>query len=223
MTRLIWRRPARAALGAAMSIAVALPAAADDETRVVIEGGRVTLVATGARLADVLAEWARVGQTRFVDADEVGNESVTVHLDGVAEAEALRILLRPMAGYIAAARTVRLPGASRYDRVKIVRRPRGSDRHVALDGAGSLVSSSVPDRTAPPAHLQRLLDRAAGSPRASVPRPGTGQPAAAVVPAMVATPFPGIAGEPPRPPRWQRRRSPPGINRFDATQASPSR
>ena len=51
-------------LAAATAVAVAAPVAADG-IRISMERGRVTLIATEARLADVLAAWARVGGVRF--------------------------------------------------------------------------------------------------------------------------------------------------------------
>ena len=51
----------------AATAAGAARAAAADELKFAIGEGRVTLVATGVPLRDVLAEWARAGSTRFVD------------------------------------------------------------------------------------------------------------------------------------------------------------
>ena len=66
--------------------------------------GRVTLVTSGAPLGDVLAAWERAGSTRFVDAGELDQVPVSLHLVDVPEAEALRLLLRPAAGYLAVPR-----------------------------------------------------------------------------------------------------------------------
>ena len=90
-----------------------------DEPAVAVAGGRVTLTATGAPLADVLAEWSRAAGTRFEGVGALGSTPVTLHLEGVAEREALRLLLRPAAGFLAAPRRTGASGASIYDRVKI--------------------------------------------------------------------------------------------------------
>ena len=91
-----------------------------DELQFTIGEGRVTLIASDALLGDVLAEWERAGNTRFVDAGDLDEVPVSLHLVDVPEAEALRLLLRPAAGYLAARRAPLTPGASVYDRVKIL-------------------------------------------------------------------------------------------------------
>ena len=83
----------------ALAAALAARPAVGDEIELRMDAGRVTLIATEARLTEVLAAWSRIGQTRFVDAEAVAGESVTLHLVDVGEAEALRILLRPATGY----------------------------------------------------------------------------------------------------------------------------
>ena len=104
----------------AWAAACAAQPAVADEIQLRIDAGRVTLVAAEARVTDVLAAWSAVGQTRFVDAEAVAGEVVTLQLVDVSEAEALRLLLRGATGHVAAARPPGRPGASRYDRVKIL-------------------------------------------------------------------------------------------------------
>ena len=93
--------------------------AAGEELRIAIGGGRVTLIADDAALGDVLAAWARAGRTRFTGAGPIEAARVSLHLVDVDEAQALRLLLRPAAGYVAAWRPRSAPGASRYERVNI--------------------------------------------------------------------------------------------------------
>ena len=126
---------------------------------------------------------------------------MSLHLVGVAESEALRLLLRPAAGYLAARRAPRLPGASRYDRFKIraVRRaPRPAAGGALREQAPPL---GGPAREAPPAlseadqreRSQRLL-----RPRAAVEpavRSATEAPRAGAVYAP-STPRPGVIAEP---------------------------
>ena len=100
----------RAAVEAAMAVVLAagvaaMPSFGADDIQVGIDGGRVTLVATDATLADVLAEWSRVGDTRFVGAEPIGGERVTLRLtDERPEAEAIHLVVRAAAGYVAAPR-----------------------------------------------------------------------------------------------------------------------
>ena len=90
-----------------------------EELALAIAEGRVTLAAAEAPLGDVLAEWSRAGNTRFEGVGELGSARVTLHLEGVPEREALRLLLRPAAGFLAAPRRSQGSGASIYDRVWI--------------------------------------------------------------------------------------------------------
>ena len=169
--------------------------------------GRVTLLADGVPLREVLDEWARAGDTRFVGAEAIGSSPVSLHLEGVAEREALRLLLQPAAGYLAAPRAPGVPGASIYDRVKIRAARRGpqppaSGGSSARDSARR-ESPPAPVREAPAlseadqrARLQRLMrprgaGGAAAGPSADGPRGG-----AVYAP---TTPRPGMIVEPAAP------------------------
>ena len=168
------------------------------EIRMAIDGGRVTLSAIEAPLADVLAEWSRVGGTRFVGAETLSRETVTLRLVEADEADAIRLLLRAAAGYVAAPRRAGAAGAARYDRVTILatRRtpaPAPNNTTPALanetDAGGTPAASGAPSGLLPMEDLQRVLDAAAGA----------GAPASAdastdrYVPVLV-TPVPGIGG-----------------------------
>ena len=115
-------RRAATVLLAALTLGTALdgPLLGAGEIRMAIDGGRVTLSATEAPLADVLAEWSRVGGTRFVGAETLSRETVTLRLVDADEADAIRLLLRAAAGYVAAPRRTGVAGAARYDRVTIL-------------------------------------------------------------------------------------------------------
>ena len=137
-------------VGGVIGVATALGAVAyagDGEIRLTIAEGRVTLVTRDAPLEDVLAEWARAGGTRFVDADGLDTVPVSLHLVDVPEAEALRLLLRPAAGYLAVPRAATTPGASAYDRVKILAvRSRSPGRQaVATSRAGATAAAPAAD------------------------------------------------------------------------------
>jgi len=98
---------------------IASPASAA-ELRLEISGGFVTLVATDTPLRQILAEWARVGGTRIVNGERVAGPPVTIQLQGVPEQEALAVLLRSAAGYLAAPRRAGSAGASVYESVMIL-------------------------------------------------------------------------------------------------------
>jgi hypothetical protein len=88
--------------------------------KVSIHDGRVTVVADDVPLRQILDEWARVGQTRIMNADKISGPAVTLQLVDVPEREALDTLLRSVSGYIAAPRAVMLANASLYDRITIM-------------------------------------------------------------------------------------------------------
>ena len=64
------------------------------------DNGLVTLNAQNAPIRTILAEWARLGGTRFLNADRIGGAPVTVELTSIPERQALEILLRAVAGYV---------------------------------------------------------------------------------------------------------------------------
>ena len=59
-----------------------------------MQNGRVSLVAKDATVRQILAEWARVGQTKIVNVERVPGGPVTLELTNVPEAQALDVLLR---------------------------------------------------------------------------------------------------------------------------------
>lgn len=79
--------------------------------------GRVSLVAKDATVRQILAEWARVGQTKIVNMERVPGGPMTLELSNVPEAQALEVLLRSLSGYITAPRPVDAANLSRFDRI----------------------------------------------------------------------------------------------------------
>src|SRR5262245_595295 len=90
------------------------------ELRLEIAGGFATIVATDMPLHQILAEWEKVGGTRIVNAERVAGPPVTLQLQKVPEQQALAVLLRSVAGYLAAPRRAGVPGASQYESVMIL-------------------------------------------------------------------------------------------------------
>lgn len=86
-----------------------------------IKDGLVNLDANGATVRQILDEWARVGGTRVVNGERITGAPVTLKLEGVPERQALEIILRSVAGYMAAPRSASAaPGASVYDRIVVL-------------------------------------------------------------------------------------------------------
>jgi hypothetical protein len=102
-----------------VGIAVAVRSASA-EVSVTMSGGRVTVMAKNATVGQILAEWAKVGQTKIVNAERVPGGAVTLELKDVPEAEALGVLLRSAGGYVLAPRRTETANASRYDRILIL-------------------------------------------------------------------------------------------------------
>lgn len=112
------RAPTIGALALAALAAAVAPARAD--VRLTMLDGQVSLTATNATVREILAEWARVGQTKIVNAERITGAPMTLQLIGVPEEQALQVILRAVSGYLAAPRPTAVPDASRFDRILIV-------------------------------------------------------------------------------------------------------
>lgn len=106
------------ALAAALSLAPVASVRAD--VQIVMRDGRVTMNAAGATVREILAAWAKVGQTRIVNAERVSGGPVTLHLQDIPEEQALEIILRSVSGYLAAPRANAIANASIYDRIFVM-------------------------------------------------------------------------------------------------------
>ena len=101
-------------------VAFALPADAQ-QLNLQIGDGRVTLDAVNVPARQILAEWARVGGTKIVGGDKITGAPLTLKFVDMPERQALDIILRNVAGFMAAPRlTSATAGASTYDRILIM-------------------------------------------------------------------------------------------------------
>jgi hypothetical protein len=83
--------------------------------------GLVNLTTQNAPLRAILAEWARLGGTQVVNLERLAGSPVTLQLTNVPETQALDIILRGTAGYIAGQRTsVAATNQSSLDRIMVV-------------------------------------------------------------------------------------------------------
>ena len=94
--------------------------AAAGDLRLAIRNGRVNLTADQVPARQILAEWARVGQTRIVNGDRVTGPPLTLQLTDVPEREALDIILRAASGYMAVARPGGNIALSMFDRILVM-------------------------------------------------------------------------------------------------------
>jgi hypothetical protein len=108
------------ALAAAFSLVCLTASAASAQVQLSLRDGRVTVVATNATVRQILAEWARIGQTKIVNAERIPGGPLTLQLTDVSEQEALDILLRSVTGYMAAPRPVAVSTLSQYDRILVL-------------------------------------------------------------------------------------------------------
>src|ERR1700722_18015910 len=108
-------RTATLALAAVAILAFATPARA--ELQITMHDGLVTVNAKDVTIRQILAEWAKVGQTKIVNAEGIAGGPVTIVLVDVPEEQALATLLRSVSGYLAAPRPTVVKNASRYDRI----------------------------------------------------------------------------------------------------------
>lgn len=99
-------------------LTTAAPASAD--VQLSMRDGRVSLRATNATVREILAAWAKIGQARIINGDRLAGGPLTLELTDVPEGQALDILLRSVAGYMAAPRPAALPNASQFDRILIL-------------------------------------------------------------------------------------------------------
>jgi hypothetical protein len=167
---------------------VAAPVRAD--VHLTMTNGTVTLSAQDATISQILAEWARVGQTRIVNVERVAGAPITIELTNVPEAQALDTVLRSVSGYLAAPRPVVAPNASRYDRIFLLPTSTGTPARAAAPAPAAPTFSPPP--FSPPD------DQAADD---DVPRPGNVvQPNAPPVRGPIFNSFPQPNAVPPRQP-----------------------
>ena len=85
----------------ALLLVVSLPASAQ-QLKLSFRDGRVSLDATSVPLKTILNEWARLGGTKVIGSERSAGSPLTLKLENVPEAQALEIVLRSVAGYMAA-------------------------------------------------------------------------------------------------------------------------
>jgi hypothetical protein len=103
-----------------------------------IKDGRVTLDARNVPARQILAEWARIGGTKIVNGEKVGGGPLTLKLVNMPERQALDIILKNVAGYMAAPRQASAtPGSSTYDRIMILATTSAPAPAAANNGRGN--------------------------------------------------------------------------------------
>ena len=204
---------------------LATGATAFADVQLTIGNGRVSLVAKDATVRQILAEWARVGQTKIVNVERIPGGPVTLELKDVSEQQALDVLLRSVSGYMAAPRAAGVINASAFDRIIVMPASRAPVavaasppvvQQPALSGQfGQLFQPPADENSAdePPsanvtANRGPVFNQPlrGGLPAAEPPRPATYPAAAqptslfggAAVPGVIVQPVPQPGQAPPR-------------------------
>jgi len=175
----------------ALSVLVALVfvSTARAGVQVSLHDGRVSIVARDATLAEILSEWAKVGQVTVVNLELIPRDRVTLELTDVTEEQALAVLLRKVSGYLAARRVVFLPDASRFERLNVM-------PFAAPVRSSANVEPVSPDAGSPPPDAQAgdQTRPEQGSVPLAPANPPADRPARAHVPASQA---PALPDQPP--------------------------
>jgi hypothetical protein len=202
-------------LSVAVVLATLVCPVASADVQLAIADGRVSLVAKDATIRQIMAEWARIGQTTVVNLERIPGVAVTLQLTNVTEEQALDVLLRSVSGYMAARRPVAAQKASRFDRIIVM--PPSTPPRVVAAPVPAFPQPVVPSPAAPVAGLPGAGDddndptRPAGAAGAAIrgpvftfPQPQVVAPPAAVgavgsVPAQAGPPagLPPPTGVPP--------------------------
>jgi hypothetical protein len=195
--------PMRAPLLTTAALALSL-GTASAEVRLSMQAGQVSISAKNATVAQILAEWARVGQTRIVNGERLAGAPLTLELTNVPEREALEILLRNASGYVLAPRSAAAPG-SVYDRILIVptsSAPRAATPPPVATPAFPQARPVATDDEAAPAVVPRFVAPMPGE--ANTPAPGQTAPPPSsrpTIPVGVARPGMMVPTPPPSPQR----------------------
>src|SRR5439155_15117125 len=107
-------------LSGAIAVCLLTAATASADVQLQLQNGRVSIVAKDATVRQILAEWARVGQTKVVNVDRIPGGPVTLELNNIPEAQALDVLLRSVSGYMAAPRETAVANLSVFDRIIVM-------------------------------------------------------------------------------------------------------
>ena len=199
-------------LSGAIVMALLTASVSSADVQLQLHDGRVSIVAKDATVRQILAEWARVGQTKVVNVERIPGGPLTLELSDMPEAQALDVLLRSVSGYMAAPRGAAAANLSMFDRIIVM--PTAAAPRPAASAASPAPALQQPQFTpaAPPPDDDADDPPAAGAqspqpPRPPVfnafPPPQVGGPGASGVPAVQgqpAQPTPTFGATPTAPP-----------------------
>ncbi len=85
-----------------------------------LSGGRISLSAADAPVADVLTRWARAGHAQLLGVEYVGARRITIRLAGASEADALSAIVGAPNWYTTVARNTPAASESTFERITIL-------------------------------------------------------------------------------------------------------
>jgi hypothetical protein len=181
-------------------VATASPATAG-ELKLSIANGRATLIASDVPVRQVLAEWARIGETKVVNGDRVLGPNLTIQLIDRPEREVLDAVLRTVAGYVAAPRSTAAANLSVYDRILILPTSQAPAFNPAAVSTPTFTPAPrpmpMPDED--PVEHPNVMPPGANMPPGTVPQLQPQQPQMQTAPTMPQTlPRPGMLPPPPQ-------------------------
>lgn len=178
----------------------AAPAQAS-ELKLEFRDGRVTLIARDVSVRQILTEWGKIGRTQIVNGERTSSTPVTLQIDGLPERQALEVVLRSVAGYVAAPRRAGNPGPSIYDRILVL--AVSSPAPAAPPAANRSLPAPVPPRQPTPregvAPPPLLLPPEEVDEDPNPVRPTGPTPPGAGAPPVYTQPFTRAPGAPPTP------------------------
>lgn len=109
----------RTVLTIALSLLAAWPASAQ-QMKLSFNDGLVSLDVASVPVRTILAEWSKLGGTKVIGGERITGAPLTLKLVDIPESQALEIVLRNVAGYMAAPRSAAAAGNSIYDRILVL-------------------------------------------------------------------------------------------------------
>ena len=183
-------------------------AAVAGELKLSIANGRATLIATDVPARQILAEWARIGQTNIVNGDRIMGPNLTLQMIDRPEREVLDVVLRTVAGYVAAPRHEAVTTLSVYDRILILPTSQAPAYNPAALSTPTFQRPQMPmpvpmpedDPVNPPnapMPVQGSVQGVPGMPQGAVPQGPQTQPAPGMPQQPQTLPRPGMLPQPP--------------------------
>lgn len=162
------------------------------DVKLTMKDGKVTLVAKDVTVKQILTEWARIGQTKIVNLEKIPGGPITVELVDVPEAQALDVLLRSMAGYMAAPRSAGVTNLSNFDRIVVM--PTSTPPRASA--APSTPTFQQPQFAQPPQPADDDDDQRPAAPNGPIPNQNRGPIFNTVPQPQVVNPQIGPNGQP---------------------------